>query len=93
MDGSHVARRCLIEGRVQGVGYRYWTRDKAHSLGLRGWVRNLPDGRVEALFAGSKETVAQMIEHCRQGPALSQVHSITEEDGDAPDQPGFAILR
>ena len=54
--------RLAIGGRVQGVGYRYWTMATAQRLGLRGWVRNRIDGSVEALVAGDSESVGRMIE-------------------------------
>jgi acylphosphatase len=63
----------FVSGRVQGVNYRWFTLDTAASLGLTGWVRNLPDGRVEAEIEGDKETVDRMIEAMRQGPRVAQV--------------------
>lgn len=84
--------RVRIEGRVQGVGYRYWTERVAGDLGLDGWVRNRRDGAVEALFAGSPDDVAEMLERCRDGPPAAQVTSVTilEEDGTA--SAGFEVL-
>jgi acylphosphatase len=58
----------LISGRVQGVFFRAATREHASQLGLRGWVRNLPDGRVEALFEGGEEHLAEMLDWCHRGP-------------------------
>jgi acylphosphatase len=66
----------FIEGRVQGVFYRAFTRNLAARLGLNGWVRNLYDGRVEALFEGSKELIEQAIQECWKGPAGSSVRNI-----------------
>lgn len=66
-----------ISGRVQGVGYRDWTRHKASGLGLSGWVRNLPTGEVEAVFAGPAETVESMLAACRRGPPLARVEAVT----------------
>ena len=66
----------LIEGRVQGVFYRAFTRGLASKLGLNGWVRNLYDGRVEALFEGSRELIEQAIHECRKGPPGSSVSNI-----------------
>jgi acylphosphatase len=84
--------RVRIEGRVQGVGFRYWTEDAAAELRLSGWVRNRRDGSVEALFAGPPEDVATMLERCRQGPRAAEVMSVTllEEGGAAPV--GFRML-
>ncbi len=57
-----------VSGRVQGVFFRAETADFARRLGLAGWVRNLPDGRVEALFEGEKEDIEKAVEFCRRGP-------------------------
>jgi acylphosphatase len=65
---ENVRAHLFIEGIVQGVSYRYFTSDVAATLGLSGWVRNLHDGRVEALFEGSRELVEQAIGECRKGP-------------------------
>ena len=79
----------IIEGRVQGVWYRGWTVDMATRLGLDGWVRNLADGAVEAVFSGSADIVDAMIEHCRSGPPAARVDGIREEPFDGVVQPGF----
>jgi len=68
--------RLLISGRVQGVWFRGTTRDVAQSLGLEGWVRNLPDGRVEAVFEGPKDKVQQAIAWCHKGPRYARVESV-----------------
>lgn len=62
-----------IEGRVQGVGYRYATQDQAERLSVTGWVRNCADGAVEAEFAGDRDSLDAMITWCEQGPALARV--------------------
>ena len=82
-----------IEGRVQGVGYRDWTVSQARALGLSGWVRNLADGRVEALFHGPDEAVARMLEACRRGPPAARVAAIEVVPAQAPAVPGFMRLR
>lgn len=75
-----IARaRILISGRVQGVFYRDHTRRWAISMGLSGWVRNLPDGRVEALIEGEKEKIQDLEGKLREGPPLSHVLSIHTE--------------
>ena len=78
--------RVRIAGRVQGVGFRYWTEDTAGGLGLAGWVRNRRDGSVEALFSGRADAVAEMLVRCHAGPRAAQVTSVEvlEEGGDAP---------
>ncbi|WP_333653728.1 acylphosphatase [Dissulfurispira sp.] len=65
-----------ISGRVQGVYYRAFTQEVADSLGLKGWVRNLPDGRVEAVFEGERELIEEAILKCKQGPPYANVTNI-----------------
>ena len=65
-----------ISGRVQGVFFRWETMKRARALGVRGWVRNLSDGRVEAVFEGSEEAVEQMLEFCREGPPAARVTKV-----------------
>jgi acylphosphatase len=95
---EHVMRRVVIRGRVQGVGFRDWTRRVARGRGLEGWVRNRADGSVEALFAGSAEAVAGMIGACRTGPPSARVERIDEQDAPPSDldlrRPGesFSVL-
>jgi acylphosphatase len=79
-----VIKRVLIRGRVQGVGYRYWTRRTATARGLEGWVRNRRDGSVEAVLSGPEQAVAEMIALCRRGPDAARVESVAEEPA-APD--------
>ena len=69
-------RRVLISGIVQGVAFRAYTRHAARQAGLGGWVRNLPDGRVEAVFEGVSESVTQMVEWCRRGSPGSRVERV-----------------
>jgi len=80
---SDVCARVLIEGRVQGVFFRQSTREMADGLALSGWVRNLPDGRVEALFAGPADQVRQALDWCRQGPPAARVANL-EVSWEAP---------
>ena len=68
--------RVRIRGQVQGVWFRGWTEREAGNLGLSGWVRNCPDGSVEALFCGRKEAVQEMIENCASGPRLARVDEV-----------------
>lgn len=80
-----------ITGRVQGVCYRQSTVDTAGRLGLCGWVRNLPDGSVEALFEGERAAVDQAISWCRQGPPRATVDDVAIEWLDGPAEcAGFA---
>ncbi len=66
----------FVTGRVQGVFFRAETKSKADSLNLKGWVRNLPDGRVDTVFEGKKEDVDTMIEWCSKGPPHASVIDI-----------------
>jgi acylphosphatase len=66
----------LISGRVQGVFYRARTRDQALARGLTGWVRNLPDGRVAAVFEGDREQIEGMLAWCRIGPSYAAVDEV-----------------
>jgi acylphosphatase len=77
-----VARRFVISGRVQGVGFRYYTQECALREGVTGWVRNLPDGRVEAHVEGESESVTRVERALRSGPrgARVQTMSVDVED-------------
>lgn len=71
-----VRYRVLISGRVQGVAYRYSCRIVAQQHGVAGWVRNLPDGTVEAVFEGSPEEVDRLVEWSRHGPRYAEVADV-----------------
>lgn len=86
------ARRLVIAGRVQGVGYRDWMVREAERHGVQGWVRNRADGTVEALVAGEEAAVQALLSECRRGPLLARVSAITEEFADPPCEPGFRRL-
>ena len=90
-----VARRYLISGRVQGVGFRYFTKDSAQREGVTGWVRNLPDGRVEALVEGEADAVARVERALWQGPGGARVETVAVDDGDPPSSAyhGFSVRR
>ena len=72
MQQAHV----FISGTVQGVGFRYFVRSNAKKLGITGWVRNVEDGGVEAVFQGDKVIIEEMMALCKQGPVLSAVKQI-----------------
>jgi len=74
----------FISGFVQGVGFRRFVRHHALSLELTGWVKNLPDNRVEAVFQGSKEQIEKIIAICKKGAFLSEVKDIAVEWGGQP---------
>jgi acylphosphatase len=78
-----IRARILISGRVQGVGFRANTRRKAYQLGIKGWVRNLRDGRVEAVAEGKKETIDELIRWCNHGPSMARVTEVKVEKTEA----------
>jgi acylphosphatase len=80
-----------ITGRVQGVGYRGWTVDEARRRGLSGWVRNLADGDVEAVFSGSAESIDDMVAACRRGPSLAHVTNIITDAAEPVSGPFKAL--
>ena len=84
--------RVIVDGRVQGVYFRESTRRAALDLGVAGWVRNLPDGRVEAVFEGSPEAVANAVAWARKGPDRALVTSIEEFSGEELERlSGFEV--
>ena len=87
-----VARRFVIGGRVQGVGFRYFTQAAAVRDGIHGWVRNLSDGRVEASAEGEAEAMERFERAIRSGPRGARVEAVEVED-DLPDgrETGFTI--
>ena len=91
--GSRVRRslRILIEGRVQGVGFRSYVELQARGLGLDGWVRNRRDGGVEAVIGGPADRVERMLQLCRAGPAHGRVDMLRILDDGADAAPGFEV--
>ena len=88
-----IARRLLIEGRVQGVGFRWSLHAEAQALGLRGWVRNRSDGSVEALVQGAADAVQTLIAWAHQGPEAARVERVQVSPAAAEElatlAPGF----
>lgn len=82
-----AALRLVITGRVQGVGFRAWTRREARRRALRGWVRNRSDGSVEALLIGDEAAIEAMAEACHEGPGFAEVTAVDRfaaaDDGSA----------
>jgi acylphosphatase len=78
---GHIIRHIIVSGRVQGVGYRAFVEHEAWRRRLQGWVRNRRDGSVEAVFAGPRDVVEDMIEACRRGPFSAQVDEISQREG------------
>ena len=85
------AVRVAISGRVQGVGFRYWTEQAAQRLGLDGWVRNLHDGRVEAVFQGPAVAVEAMIVACHEGPPAARVTEVQRFEAEALPVGAFEV--
>jgi acylphosphatase len=83
----------VVSGRVQGVFYRADCAERARALGLGGFVRNLPDGRVDAAFEGEPEAVARMIAWCREGPPQSAVDAVEVHDEPPRGDREFRITR
>jgi acylphosphatase len=88
---SKTARRFVISGRVQGVGFRAFTQDAAHSIGVTGWARNLDDGGVEVHANGTLRQLDDFESRLRQGPRWSEVRSVTIVEVEASDASGFHI--
>ncbi|HOZ48519.1 MAG TPA: acylphosphatase [Candidatus Hydrogenedentes bacterium] len=88
IDRLHV----IVEGRVQGVGYRYSTVIQAQGMGLNGWVRNLADGRVEAELEGPRSSLERMLDWCRTGPSWAHVTDIDAQwETGEPKYSGFRV--
>lgn len=83
----------FVSGRVQGVFFRDTTRQAAQAEGVDGWVRNLQDGRVEAVFEGSPEAVESMVEFCHEGSPAANVTGVDVEYGDSEGVEGFRVRR
>lgn len=77
---DHISKHLIISGRVQGVGFRYFTYRTAKEHQLKGWVKNLYDGTVEVVVTGSRKKVAKMIEKLKEGPPSARVQDIEEID-------------
>jgi len=75
-----ICMHCYVSGKVQGVWFRAGTEEEAKKLGLTGWVRNLPDGRVEVLACGDKDKVQQLEAWLAHGPRFAKVTSVTREE-------------
>jgi len=88
-----VARKLVISGRVQGVGFRWFTQDAASREGVTGWVRNLPDGRVEALVEGDAEAVTRVERALRSGPRGARVDDVNVGEEEPGGYRRFTIER
>lgn len=90
-SAAPVARRWLIAGRVQGVGYRYFAQRAASALGLRGYARNLDDGRVEVYALGPVDALSDLAARLRQGPSFSDVRGVEEQEAAIERYSAFEI--
>jgi len=90
---DRIRAHVFVSGRVQGVYYRATTRDTARERGVAGWVKNLDDGRVEAVFEGTEAAVESMIEWCHTGSPKARVDDVSVEYGDPDGVEGFDIKR
>lgn len=88
-----IVRRYFFEGRVQGVGFRYSIKQLAMGFDVTGWVRNLPDGRVEMLIAGETEEIAEFFEDLHDSPLSHHIREQEEQEAEMPESGlnGFSI--
>ncbi|MEV7382139.1 acylphosphatase [Streptomyces lydicus] len=87
-----IRRRVVVSGNVQGVFFRDTCRRMASGLGVAGWVRNLPDGTVEAVFEGEPEAVQRMVEWAHEGPPMARVDAVSVHEEEPEGRRGFDIL-
>ncbi len=90
-EAPTVRQRVLVGGRVQGVWFRDSCRSEAHRLGVAGWVRNLPDGRVEGAFEGAPSAVAALVAWCSSGPPHAVVTTVEVVEEAPQGDTGFEI--
>ncbi|WP_435347243.1 acylphosphatase [Haloarchaeobius sp. HRN-SO-5] len=91
MSETRTRAHVFVSGRVQGVYYRANTEEAAGEFGVDGWVRNLDDGRVEAVFEGPEDAVEAMVEWCNEGSPRAAVEDVSVEYGDPEGEDGFRI--
>ena len=89
---KETAARLIVTGRVQGVGYRWWTVGQARRFGLRGWVRNRRDGSVEILAIGEPRALDRLQTVCARGPDAAHPDKVTRETGLPDASVGFAQI-
>lgn len=88
---SDLARRYVVRGRVQGVGFRAFVNHGANALGVRGWVRNLDDGSVEVLAMGNPEQLNELASLLHRGPRFSEVRGVEETEAALVQLRGFSV--
>jgi len=95
MNNNSVIKHLKINGRVQGVGFRYFTRKTAKKYAVSGWVKNMDDGTVEVILAGNERAVLEMMDKLRDGPSPARVTGMEEipTDKSADDFQSFIVRR
>ena len=88
---ARVGRPEAVTGRVQGVFFRAWTAEQARDLGVAGWIRNRPDGSVEARLSGEQQPIEQLIARMRRGPPGAQVDHLSETAADPEATERFEV--
>jgi acylphosphatase len=91
MTGMTVRRRVVVHGRVQGVFFRDTARERARAHGVAGWVRNRPDGALEAVFEGSLDDVERLVRFCRTGPPRAAVERVEVSEEEPEGLSGFEV--
>ncbi|MFC6872228.1 acylphosphatase [Halobellus marinus] len=91
MSDERIRAHVFVSGRVQGVYYRASTRDAARERGVDGWVKNLDDGRVEAVFEGDESAVEEMIEWCHTGSSAASVEDVEVSYEEPTGESGFQV--
>ena len=86
-----IARKVRLFGRVQGVFFRQGAVNQARTLGVDGWIRNAPDGTVEAYVKGEEAAVERMVGWLRRGPSNARVEDVTVEEAELEDVTGFSV--
>ena len=90
-DNPRARRRVVVHGDVQGVFFRETTRREAERRGVAGWVRNRPDGTVEAVFEGNAEAIERLVDFCHRGPRGAQVERVEALDEEPEGLSGFEV--
>ena len=91
-ENTMAAKHVVVRGRVQGVSFRAWMRERAQARGVSGWVRNRPDGSVEAVISGADEAVKALIAALHTGPPAANVDEVRVTDTESPPGAGFRIV-
>ncbi|TDO73020.1 acylphosphatase [Halanaerobium saccharolyticum] len=91
MAAEKIQKHIYISGRVQGVGFRAFIREQAAVLDIKGWAKNLADGRVEVVIQGQKNNIKQMISKLKEGPSFARVDDFEINDEQVDDYNDFEI--